>query len=84
MAFRSRPSFVMPAPNRLDRHGTNLAVLLLSLSQPYTGATAVLVDELDARRFHTPAARQAYWCRSIQPLPIRKLTPISPASSLVK
>jgi hypothetical protein len=55
MAFRSRPSFVMPAPNRLDRHGTNLAVLLLSLSQPYTGITAVLVDELDARRFHCPA-----------------------------
>jgi hypothetical protein len=24
---------------------------LLSLSQPYTGATAVLVDELDARGF---------------------------------
>ena len=29
------------------RNGSDLAVPLLSLSQPYTGATAVLVDELD-------------------------------------
>ena len=32
------------------RNGSDLAVPLLSLSQPYTGATAVLVDELDAYR----------------------------------
>jgi hypothetical protein len=33
------------------RNGRDLAVPLLSLSQPYTGATAVLVDELDAAAF---------------------------------
>jgi hypothetical protein len=32
------------------RNCSDLAVLLLSLSQPCTGATAVLVDELDAYR----------------------------------
>jgi hypothetical protein len=40
------------------RNCSVLAVPLLSLSQPYTGATAVLVDELDARGFPYPAARR--------------------------
>jgi hypothetical protein len=40
----------MPAPNVQTRNGSDLAVPLLSLSQPYTGATAVLVDELDVYR----------------------------------